>query len=125
MLTREGKRLDRRNGQDTFVALYNHQIPPGAAAVVHYLLEVPEDVSGPITIEAALRYRKFDTTYLRQVQGEIDPANCLRVDLHCHDHNSDVPDELWGRLLRLPETWLKTKKLKKIQKMQLKPLKNR
>ena len=56
---------------------------------------------------------EFDQ-YLRQVQGEIDPANCLRIDLHCHDHNSDVPDELWGRLLRLPETWLKTKRLAKV-----------
>ncbi len=43
-------------------------------------------------------------------------ANCLQVDLHCHDHNSDVPDELWGRLLRLPETWLKTKNLVKCLK---------
>ena len=79
VLTKEGARLDRRNGQDTFVALYNHQIPPGAAAVVHYLLEIPEDVSGPITIEAALRYRKFDTTYLRYVQGERFARNDLPV----------------------------------------------
>lgn len=42
-------------------------------------------------------------------QNQLFPAaECLRVDLHCHDHNSDVPDELWGRLLGLPETWLKT-----------------
>jgi tetratricopeptide (TPR) repeat protein len=79
VLTRDGERLDRRNGQDTFVALYNHQIPPGAAAVVHYLVELPEDASGPITIEAALRYRKFDTTYLRHVQGERFRRNDLPV----------------------------------------------
>ncbi len=41
----------------------------------------------------------------------IDPADILRIDLHCHDHNSDVPDEMLGRLLRLPETWLPTKEL--------------
>jgi glycosyltransferase involved in cell wall biosynthesis len=35
----------------------------------------------------------------------------LRVDLHCHDHNSSEPDELWGRILRLPETWLTTQGL--------------
>lgn len=35
----------------------------------------------------------------------------LKIDLHCHDKNSNVPDELWGRLLRLPETWLETKQL--------------
>ena len=31
----------------------------------------------------------------------------LRIDLHCHDYNSDVPDELLGRILNLPETWFK------------------
>ena len=54
--------------------------------------------------------------YLKQEQDKLDLDNCLRMDLHCHDHNSDVPDELWGRLLRLPETWLKTGKLAKILK---------
>ncbi|MCI0654671.1 MAG: hypothetical protein L0Y39_09370, partial [Methylococcaceae bacterium] len=37
----------------------------------------------------------------------------MKIDLHCHDHNSDTPEELWGRILKLPETWLKTKKLVK------------
>jgi tetratricopeptide (TPR) repeat protein len=79
VLTKHGERLDRRNGQDSFVTLYNHQIPPGAAAVVHYLLAVPDDVSGPINIEAALRYRKFDTTYLKHVQGDRFRHNDLPV----------------------------------------------
>ena len=41
MLDREGNRIDRRNPQDIFVPLYNHQIPPGAAAVVHFGFDVP------------------------------------------------------------------------------------
>ena len=49
--------------------------------------------------------------YLKQQKNKFSRENCLKVDLHCHDFNSDVPDELWGRILRLPETWLKTKKL--------------
>ena len=36
MLDRKGDRIDRRNPQDIFMPLYNHQIPPSAAAVVHY-----------------------------------------------------------------------------------------
>ena len=52
--------------------------------------------------------------YLKQEHAGLNLDNCLRMDLHCHDHNSDVPDELWGRLLQLPETWLKTKKLAKV-----------
>jgi len=35
----------------------------------------------------------------------------LRIDLHCHDANSNVPDELLGRILNLPETWLSSEKL--------------
>jgi tetratricopeptide (TPR) repeat protein len=69
MLDRDGRRINRRNAQDIFVPLYNHQIPPGAADVVHYLLEVPPGVAGPVTVEATLRYRKFDTEYLKLVEG--------------------------------------------------------
>ncbi len=55
---------------------------------------------------------EFDS-YLSKQSINVDRENCLKIDLHCHDHNSDVPDELWGRLLRLPESWLKTKDLVK------------
>ncbi|TGN39515.1 glycosyltransferase [Marinobacter confluentis] len=58
---------------------------------------------------------EFDD-FLSQQGRRFDPENCLRIDFHCHDHNSDIPDELWGRILRLPETWLKTKKLVKVLK---------
>jgi glycosyltransferase involved in cell wall biosynthesis len=36
---------------------------------------------------------------------------CLKIDLHCHDHNSNVPDEALGRILGVPETWLPTSQL--------------
>jgi hypothetical protein len=39
----------------------------------------------------------------------------IKIDLHCHDHNSDIPDELWGRLLGLPETWISSKELISVQ----------
>ena len=70
VLDRDGRRIDRRNAQDIFVPLYNHQIPPGAADVIHYRLDVPSDVTEPITVEAVLRFRKFDTTYMKFVYGE-------------------------------------------------------
>ena len=38
----------------------------------------------------------------------------LKMDLHCHDYNSDKPDELIGRILNVPETWLKSEKLIKV-----------
>lgn len=51
--------------------------------------------------------------YLIKQKNRYLRDDCLKIDLHCHDHNSDVPDELWGRILGLPETWLKTKNLVK------------
>lgn len=85
VLDRQGRRIDRRNGQDIFVTLYNHQIPPGAATVVHYLLRIPEDTQGPVTIEARLNYRKFDATYLRYLQGEQFRGNRLPITVMASD----------------------------------------
>jgi hypothetical protein len=79
VLDREGNRIDRRNAQDIFVPLYTHQIPPGAADVIHYRFEVPEDVREPVTIEVALNYRKFDTIYMRYFQGDAFQGNDLPI----------------------------------------------
>jgi tetratricopeptide (TPR) repeat protein len=79
LLDRDGNRIDRRNAQDIHVALYNHQIPPGAAAVVHYAFTVPSDATGPIRIDAALRYRKFDTRFYRHVKGAAFRYNDLPI----------------------------------------------
>lgn len=51
--------------------------------------------------------------YLKREADRFPAHERLQIDLHCHDHNSDKPDELWGRILNLPETWLKTGKLVK------------
>jgi tetratricopeptide (TPR) repeat protein len=79
VLGKDGERIDRRNAQDIVVALYNHQIPPGAGEVVHYRLDVPKDASGPLTVEVKLQYRKFDTTYLQYIEGEAFDGNDLPV----------------------------------------------
>ncbi len=79
VLDRDGNRIDRRNGQDIFIALYNNQIPPGAADVVHYRLDVPGDISEPVTVDVRLQYRKFDTTYLKYIQGDDFQGNDLPV----------------------------------------------
>lgn len=78
VLDRHGNRIDRRNAEDIFIPLYNNQIPPGAGDVVHYRFTVPPDVTEPIEAEVALRYRKFDTIYMRYVYGD-DYVNTLPV----------------------------------------------
>jgi tetratricopeptide (TPR) repeat protein len=64
MLDKDGNRIDRRNAEDIFTPLYNHQIPPGAGQTVHYELQLPNDLDAPVTFEVKLQYRKFDQRYM-------------------------------------------------------------
>ena len=79
VLDRNGNRIDRRNAEDIFTKLYDHQIPPGAAATAHYRLRIPDTAIAPVEIAVALRYRKFDTTYMRAFQGERFEKNDLPI----------------------------------------------
>jgi tetratricopeptide (TPR) repeat protein len=74
MLDRNGNRIDRRNPQDIFTPLYDKQIPPGAGQVVHYMLTVPKDVTGPVELTVKLRYRKFDYKYMEYVHKDSGKA---------------------------------------------------
>lgn len=49
--------------------------------------------------------------FLSEQKSKYPETDLLKIDLHCHDLNSDVPDELIGRILNVPETWLPTEKL--------------
>jgi tetratricopeptide (TPR) repeat protein len=84
-LDREGRRIDRRNVEDIFTSLYNHQIPPGAADTLHFRLSLPTDVRGPVRIEAKLLYRKFDNHVFGLAQGDADAANPLPVTVIARD----------------------------------------
>ncbi|MBK7213612.1 MAG: glycosyltransferase [Bacteroidales bacterium] len=52
-------------------------------------------------------------TFLNKQEQIFPLQDTLTIDLHCHDYNSNVPDELLGRILNVPETWLPTGKLLK------------
>lgn len=109
VLDREGNRIATRNAQDIFVALYNNQIPPGAADVAHLLLKVPRDAVEPVTVEVKLLYRKFDTEYMKFFQGDRFKVNDLPVTLLASDRvtfpvgtaqtaqNGDPPAPEWER----------------------------
>ncbi|MGD8311753.1 MAG: tetratricopeptide repeat protein [Gammaproteobacteria bacterium] len=79
VIDRDGNRIDRRNPEDIFTALYNHQIPPGAADSVHFVLHVPEDAGPDVTLEASLQYRKFDTRYMQYFQDDEFTYNGLPI----------------------------------------------
>lgn len=81
MLDRDGNRVNRRNPQDIYTPLYDKQIPPGAAAVMHYRLDVPANASGPVELSARVRYRKFDYEYMKLVHGGKEPPKLPIVDV--------------------------------------------
>lgn len=85
LLDREGNRIARRNPEDIFVALYDHQLPPGSADLVHYRLEVPPGLAGEITVTLRLNYRKFDTTLMRHVQEHAFVRNELPITTIAED----------------------------------------
>jgi tetratricopeptide (TPR) repeat protein len=91
MLDRHGRRIDRRNAQDIFTPLYNHQIPPGAGQTVHYRLLVPQDVDAPITVEVKLQYRKFDQRYMDFVARENEK---LGVTIRGHEPGKPYVNQL-------------------------------
>ena len=84
MLDRNGNRINRRNPQDIFTPLYDKQIPPGAAAVLHYRLDVPADAPGAVELSARVRYRKFDHEYMKLVHGGKEPPKLPIIDI-CND----------------------------------------
>jgi len=79
VIDREGNRIDRRNPEDIFTALYSNQIPPGAADSAHFVLHVPEDAGPDVTVDVRLQYRKFDTTYMRYFQDDKFTYNDLPI----------------------------------------------
>lgn len=92
MLDKDGNRIDRRNAEDIFTPLYNHQIPPGAGQTVHYGLQVPEDVTAPIRVELKLQYRKFDQRYMDFVAKKNEKlGQVIRGHQPGQDYTNELP----------------------------------
>jgi tetratricopeptide (TPR) repeat protein len=75
LLDAHGNHINKRNAWAARSVLYSRLIPPGAADTVHFRLDVPRDVTGPITLEARVNYRKFmwwNTQFA--FRGMRDPA---------------------------------------------------
>ncbi len=92
MLDKDGNRIDRRNAEDIFTPLYNHQIPPGAGQTVHYELQIPEDIDAPIKVEVKLQYRKFDQRYMDFVAKKNEQlGQLIRGHKPGEDYTNDLP----------------------------------
>lgn len=103
-LDREGRRIDRRNAQDIYAPLYDHQIPPGSADVVQFAFTLPTDVSveaaPPVKLTASLNYRKFDSHYVKLITGEANLLPIIEIssDRVTFDEAGEQRAETWRRL---------------------------
>ena len=108
-----GNQIDKRNAWQARSVLYVRLIPPGAADVAHYLVRIPKDAQGPITLTAKLNYRKF-THYFTQFAYAGQPAPGQDPSLLDQNHNSqkylftasnipaNVSGEIKGEIPNLP-----------------------
>lgn len=92
LLDKNGERISRRNPQDIYTPLYNHQIPPGAGQTVHYRLHLPEEIRGPVTVNVKLQYRKFDQQYMDFVARQNKTLGQeIRGDKEGRPYHNELP----------------------------------
>ena len=78
MVDAHGNPIDKRNAFANRAMVYAKLIPPGAAEVVRFRLDVPPDCGQELTLEAKLNYRKFSWFYNQWAYaGEPDPTQEL------------------------------------------------
>jgi len=107
LLDAEGNPINKRNAWQARSVLYVRLIPPGAADVAHYRLQIPGDAVGPISVEARLNYRKFSWYYTQYAYA--GRAGAGEAGLH-HDSREysfdprNIPANVSGRIKeRIPE----------------------
>ncbi|MDQ6760277.1 MAG: tetratricopeptide repeat protein [Acidobacteriota bacterium] len=105
LLDADGNEINKRNAFQARSVLYVHLIPPGAADVVHYRIQIPKDARGPVTLEAKLNYRKFSRYYTEfSYAGQPLPdQQSSLVDVH-HDSRefsfvkANIPANVSGQI---------------------------
>jgi Flp pilus assembly protein TadD len=101
LLDAAGNPIDKRNAWQARSLLYVRLIPPGAADVAHFRVQLPPDVKGPVTLEAKLNYRKFMHFYTQYVYA--GKAGAGEADKH-HDsraysfEKTNIPKNVSGRI---------------------------
>jgi tetratricopeptide (TPR) repeat protein len=109
----EGNPINKRNAWQARAVLYVRMIPPGAADVAHYLVNVPRDSKGKIHFTAKLNYRKFSWYYTQfayagQPKAGQDPAllakdhNGLVYNFDAKNIPANVSGQIKGRIPDLP-----------------------
>jgi tetratricopeptide (TPR) repeat protein len=100
-----GNPINKRNAWQSRSVLYVRLIPPGAADVAHYRVNIPRDVKGPLKLTAKLNYRKF-SYYYTQFAYAGQPRPNQEPSLINADHNSleytfdaaNIPQNVSGQI---------------------------
>jgi tetratricopeptide (TPR) repeat protein len=107
----DGNPINKRNAFQTRGLFYVKLIPPGAADVAHYLVQIPKDAQGPITLTANLNYRKFTHFFTKYAYAGVpkpgqDPAlvNVNHDDREWSFDPKNIPANVSGRIKnRIPD----------------------
>lgn len=83
LIDKHGNVITRRNTYAARSVIYVHLIPPGAADTVHYRVQIPKNIKGPVTFIAKLNYRKFNEIYTKFAYAGV---------LHPGPHTLDYDD---------------------------------
>lgn len=115
LLARDGTPIRERNVEDIFVALYNRQIPPGAADIASFQMILPEAGNWRrVNLRARVYYRKFSQSLWHKSggRGKLPVALLAQHEwtLGTEGAVSDSPVPEWQRwndygigLLRIPQ----------------------
>jgi tetratricopeptide (TPR) repeat protein len=110
LLDEHGNPINKRNAFHARTLLYSRLIPPGAADVIHFRMQVPEDAAGPIRLHAKLNYRKFSHYYTQfayagqPVPGTTGEFSKDFDDREFHFSPANIPANVSGKIKdRIPE----------------------
>ena len=112
-LDEAGNPINKRNAWQAHSLLYARLIPPGAADVAHYLVQVPPHITGRVHFTAKLNYRKFSWYYTNfSYAGQPKPNqppqllstnfNSLEYDFNPRNVPSNVSGQMKGVIPDLP-----------------------
>ena len=101
----DGNPINKRNAWQARSVLYVRLIPPGAADVAHYLLKIPKDATGPISVTAKLNYRKFSRYFTEYAYaGQPKPGQAAALVGLDHDsreytfEKTNIPKNVSGQI---------------------------
>ena len=85
----KGNPINKRNAWQARSVLYVRLIPPGAADTVHFLLPIPKDAEGPVTLEARLNYRKFSDYFTKFAYAGVAQSGRAGLDFDSRQYTFD------------------------------------